>query len=114
MRLDGTLGNLEKKWFQNGLFIQSRNSTRSKALKLDSFGGVFIANGAGLALAFIIASVCAIWDIKRIFLETMFRALIRLNLMGQPQLDDEAVRVHVLPGEAGVVEAEPEVERVQP
>lgn len=54
MRLDGTLGNLEKKWFENGLFIPSRNSTRAKALKLESFGGVFIGNGASLVLAFII------------------------------------------------------------
>ncbi|PWA53687.1 Extracellular ligand-binding receptor [Artemisia annua] len=44
MRLDGTLGNLEKKWFENGLFIPSRNSTRAKAMNLDSFGGVFIGN----------------------------------------------------------------------
>nr|GEU29419.1 glutamate receptor 1.2-like [Tanacetum cinerariifolium] len=85
MRLDGTLGNLEKKWFQNGLFIASRNSTRAKALKLDSFGGVFIVNEAGLALALIIASVCALWDINRKFIEIMNMALRRLNLISSPQ-----------------------------
>ncbi|KAI3771386.1 hypothetical protein L6452_02549 [Arctium lappa] len=58
MRLDGTLGGLEKKWFENRLSIPSQNSTVTKALKLDRFGGLFIINGSTLALALMISVIC--------------------------------------------------------
>ncbi|XP_024965732.1 glutamate receptor 1.2-like [Cynara cardunculus var. scolymus] len=61
MRLDGTLASLEKKWFENRLSIPSRNSTMSKALKLDRFGGLFIISGVTSALALMISSFRGCW-----------------------------------------------------
>ncbi|GJT31750.1 hypothetical protein Tco_0922169, partial [Tanacetum coccineum] len=82
MRLDGTLGNLEKKWFEEGFSIPSRNSTHANILKLDSFGGVFISNAVSLALALLIALICTKLDIENIGLELMFKALKILSLKG--------------------------------
>ncbi|PWA62885.1 Extracellular ligand-binding receptor [Artemisia annua] len=82
MRLDGTLETLEKKWFEEGFLIPSRNSTHSNILKLDSFGGVFISNAVSLALALIIAYAFPKLDIENISLELMFRAFKRLGLKG--------------------------------
>ncbi|KAL4572293.1 hypothetical protein LXL04_019065 [Taraxacum kok-saghyz] len=54
-RLDGTLGSLENKWFENQLLFPSGNSTMPKALKLDRFGGLFIIGGVASTFALIIS-----------------------------------------------------------
>nr|XP_043619837.1 glutamate receptor 1.3-like [Erigeron canadensis] len=58
IRLDGTLGNLEKKWFENRFPIPSRNSTKESAMTFDKFGGVFISVAAAWGIAIILAALC--------------------------------------------------------
>ncbi|KAL7589041.1 hypothetical protein Lser_V15G39248 [Lactuca serriola] len=55
MRLDGTLGSLESKWFDNHLLVPARNSTMPQALKLNRFGGLFIISGVTSIFALIIS-----------------------------------------------------------
>ncbi|KAL4572292.1 hypothetical protein LXL04_019064 [Taraxacum kok-saghyz] len=57
IRLDGTLASLENKWFKNGLYVPDQNSTMTKALKLDRFGGLFIISGIACALALTVSLV---------------------------------------------------------
>lgn len=79
MRLDGTLGGLEKKWFENRLSIPSQNSTLTKALKLDRFGGLFIISGSTSALALMISVICLLC--ARMEVQNMISFVVGHNLM---------------------------------
>ncbi|KAK1423272.1 hypothetical protein QVD17_18569 [Tagetes erecta] len=58
MRLDGTLGDMEKKWFKGGVpFASQDSSVGSKSLDLDRLGGLFIVSGVFSALALMISAV---------------------------------------------------------
>ncbi|GJZ82905.1 hypothetical protein Tco_0648078 [Tanacetum coccineum] len=81
-KIDKTLENLEKKWFQDGFSLLSRNSSRTKSLKIDGFGGLFISSGVSLALAFSITIPCLLYAKMKKLLECMFMDMIRLGWMG--------------------------------
>ena len=73
IRLDGTLGSLENKWFKNQLSLPSRNSTMPKDLKLDSFGGLFIINASASTLTLLISSL---WLLFLNFMERFDLAIV--------------------------------------
>ncbi|XP_024965451.1 glutamate receptor 1.2-like [Cynara cardunculus var. scolymus] len=79
MRLDGSLAGLEKKWFENRLSIPPQNSTMTKALKLDRFGGIFIINGSSLALALMISVICRVC--AKMEVQNIISLVLRRNLM---------------------------------
>ena len=76
IRLDGTLGSLENKWFKNQLSLPSRNSTMPKDLKLDSFGGLFIINASASTLTLLISSL---WLLFLNFMERFDLAIVDLE-----------------------------------
>ncbi|CAH1433109.1 unnamed protein product [Lactuca virosa] len=57
IRLDGTLGSLENKWYENRISLPSRNSTIPHAVTLDKFGGLFIISAATSTLTFMVSLV---------------------------------------------------------
>ncbi|CAI9298541.1 unnamed protein product [Lactuca saligna] len=76
IRLDGTLGSLENKWFKNQLSLPSRNSTMPKDLKLDSFSGLFIINAATSTLTLLIS---LLWLLFLNFMERFDLAIVDLE-----------------------------------
>ncbi|XP_023751768.2 glutamate receptor 1.4 [Lactuca sativa] len=55
IRLDGTLGSLENKWYENRMSLPSRNSTIPHAVTLDKFGGLFIISAVTSTLTFMVS-----------------------------------------------------------
>ncbi|CAH1424969.1 unnamed protein product [Lactuca virosa] len=55
IRLDGTLGSLENKWYENRIPLPSRNSTMPQlGLTVDKIGGLFIISAGISALTFLV------------------------------------------------------------
>lgn len=79
IRLDGTLASLENKWFKNRLSVPARNSTMTKALKLDRFGGLFIISGITSILALMMSILCLLY--AKIEVQSIISFLVRRNLM---------------------------------
>ncbi|KAI3781733.1 hypothetical protein L2E82_11756 [Cichorium intybus] len=78
-RLDGSLGTLENKWFENQLYVPLQNSTMPKALKLDRFGGLFIISGITSTFALIISLLCLLR--AKMEVHNIISLLVGRNLM---------------------------------
>lgn len=62
IRENGTLINLEKRWFENAFSLSTQDSfTTPKTLNLKRFGGLFIVIGITLALAFTISIIYVVY-----------------------------------------------------
>ncbi|CAI9298549.1 unnamed protein product [Lactuca saligna] len=79
MRLDGTLGSLESKWFDNHLLVPARNSTMPQALKLNRFGGLFIISGVTSIFALIISVLYILRE--KMEVHNIISLLVGRNLM---------------------------------
>ncbi|KAI3514753.1 hypothetical protein L1887_13435 [Cichorium endivia] len=79
IRLDGTLASLENKWFENRMSVPARNSTMTKALKLDRFGGLFIISGIASILALMMSILYLLY--AKIEVQNIISFLVRRNLM---------------------------------
>ncbi|KAL8237119.1 hypothetical protein R6Q59_018200 [Mikania micrantha] len=80
MRIDGTLGAIEKRWFRSlNSFASEDTSIRPKSLRLDRLGGLFIISGIFTALA-LVSSVVYVVHVK-LEVHNIIAALDGHNLM---------------------------------
>lgn len=70
IREDGTLRNLEKKWYETEFPVLPQDSSaKPKTLSLERFGGLFVISGISSGLALVISTIYFIrakMDIKSI------------------------------------------------